>query len=246
MTTPLAEPVAPAEQAPAPPSPADIAARQTPQASPQLSPQVPPQEAPVGESGETPTETAEASPWDDPETAKAMIAKLRRENATDRATARDTAAREARESLAKDVAKALGMDTGDESPDPDALTKQAQEIDQARTDAATARAEVAVLRTAAAAGADGDALLDSRAFMASLAETDTSDTSAVQQLIAAAVDENPRFRVALVATGASAADHAGGSGEAAVTAEQFAAMRPAQKNALFQSDPALYRQLAGR
>jgi hypothetical protein len=67
----------------------------------------------------------------------------------------------------------------------------------------------------------------------------------VNAAITTALTENPKLK-AVQATGASAVDHAGGSGEGAVTPEQFAAMKPAEKNALYVSNPTLYRQLAGR
>lgn len=73
------------------------------------------------------------------------------------------AAAEARALLAADVAKALGL-TGD-PPDPATLAAQ---VEDARNAAWATSVELHIFRTAAAAGADPDKLLDSRKFIESL------------------------------------------------------------------------------
>jgi hypothetical protein len=74
------------------------------------------------------------------------------------------AAAEARRETLLQIAKTLGLAT-DEPPDPAVLT---QHLEQARDTAWTYAVELQVYRTAAAAGASPDALLDSMAFIRSL------------------------------------------------------------------------------
>lgn len=191
---------------------------------------------------------AEASPWDDPAKAKSEIERLRRENASARTTAKQTAADEARTALVQDLGKALGLvKDGDSAPTPEQLTEQAT---AARDEARVARVELAVYQRAAAHQGDPAALLDSRAFLAKVADLDpTADDfgATVDAAITAAIDTNPKLKAAPVqASGPSSVDHAGGTGEGAVTKEQFAAMSPAEKNALYVKNPTLYRQLTGR
>ncbi|PTU57195.1 hypothetical protein DBB34_05460 [Sphaerisporangium cinnabarinum] len=190
----------------------------------------------------------ETSPWDDPAKAKAEIERLRRENASARTTAKQTAADEARTALVQDLGKALGLvKDGDTAPTPEQLTEQAT---AARDEARVARVELAVYQRATAHQGDPAALLDSRAFLAKVADLDpTADDfgDKVDTAIKAAIDTNPKLKAAPVqASGPSSVDHAGGTGEGAVTTEQFAAMSPAEKNALYVKNPTLYRQLTGR
>ncbi|WP_328361410.1 hypothetical protein OG800_26460 [Streptomyces sp. NBC_00445] len=62
--------------------------------------------------------------------------------------------------------------------------------------ARTAAVQSAVFRTAAAAGADPVALLDSQTAMAALAAVDPNDAAAVTAAITAAITANPRLAVA--------------------------------------------------
>lgn len=149
---------------------------------------------------------------DDPVALKAEIARLRRENASSRTNAKATAADEARTALAQEIGKALGLVTGDQAPDPAELTKQAQ---AAQAAARTAQVELAVYRAATTHQGDPNALLDSRAFLAKVADLDPAAAdfqTKVSDAIKAAVTENPKLKVAPVA-GASSVDHAGGTGE---------------------------------
>lgn len=110
------------------------------------------------------------------------------------------------------IAKALNPDAkGDEKPTAEQLTKQLAERDTAAKQAQT---ELAVYRLAGKHGADADALLDSRAFLAKLADIDHTDTAKVTKAIADAITENPKLKSVRVA-GSSSADGAGGSGEKA-------------------------------
>lgn len=98
------------------------------------------------------------------------------------------------------VLAVLGLDTAaGKTGDVDAITAQLQ---QAKAAADARAVELAVLRAAGRAGADGDALLDSRAFLAALDGIDPTDTAAINDAIKAAVTANPRY-------GTGAADTAG-------------------------------------
>lgn len=154
----------------------------------------PPAAASTPPADPTPTEAAKSqeNPWDNPEAAKAEIERLRRENAKDRTNAKAQAADAAKQELSQQIAKALGIVT-EETPTPEQLT---QNLTAAQQEAKQARIELAVFRSAAAAGADPAALLDSASFLASLAAVDPSDASAVSAAIASAVEANPRLGAA--------------------------------------------------
>lgn len=133
--------------------------------------------------------------WDDPDAARAEIERLRKENARDRTTAKETAAQEARESLVKEFGKILGYETDD-------TQGQAPDVDRVRADleaqkaaAQEARLSLSVYQAAAdpAVGANANALLDSRAFLDSVKDLDPSDGEAITKAIRAAVEKNPHL-----------------------------------------------------
>jgi hypothetical protein len=98
-----------------------------------------------------------------------------------------------RDALLQQVAKALGLQT-DGTPDPAKLT---DEVKAAQATANQRAVELAVYRSAGKVGANGDTLLDSRTFMASVADLDPSagDFNAkVEQAIKDAVSANPRLK----------------------------------------------------
>lgn len=210
---------------------ADEATPDTPAETPLAS------EAPKPHPPQTPAPT-EAAPdggdkdeeWSpaDRQAATAEIERLRKENASRRVAARD-AETKARKDIAAQIGKALGL-VQDETPDPQALAEQ---ITTERAAAARARTELAVYRAAAANGADPDALLDSRAF---LAKVDALDPTAedfpalVAGLIKDATAANPKFRAVQVAA-KSGNDLSGGTGEqkGQLTREQLAALPPADR-----------------
>ena len=197
------------EDAGAPPA-APPAAPAAPPAPPAAAPAVPPPAAPPAAPGTPP---AGDSPWNDPATAQAEIERLRRENGAARTGAKAAAAAEARDSLAKEIGKALGLVTdGETPPDPADLAKQ---VADSQTEARTAKVELAVYRAASTLGGDPSALLDSRGFLAKLADLDPAAADFQTQVttaITAALTENPKLKAA-PAVGASSVDHAGGSGE---------------------------------
>lgn len=188
----------------------------TPDNTPDQTPTVEPTQEPAAATPEPPkpTEPPKASPWDDPTTAKAEIERLRRENASDRTNAKAKAAEEARKELAQTIGKALGL-VEDEQIDPAKLTES---LTTAQADARRAQVELAVFRTAATAGGDPAALLDSSSFLASLDGIDPTDTEAVAAKVEAAVAANPRLGAATgpqvpapnPAQGSSASGPAGG------------------------------------
>lgn len=98
--------------------------------------------------------------------------------------------------LAK-VAEALGLAAGDKAPDAGAITAQLQ---AAQAAAAQQARENAVLRAASRLAADGDALLDSRAFLAQIAALDPADTAGISEAITTAMKDNPRYGAAGTAT----------------------------------------------
>ncbi|WP_053071742.1 hypothetical protein [Cellulomonas sp. A375-1] len=150
---------------------------------------------------------------DDPAALKAEIARLRRENASSRTNAKATAAQEARDALVQDLGKALGLVTdGNAAPTADQLATQVQAAQQQARQAAV---ELAVYRAAGTHQGDPAALLDSRAFLAKVADLDPTAedfTSKVDAAIKDAVAQNPKLKTALVA-GSSSVDHTGGTGE---------------------------------
>jgi len=99
-----------------------------------------------------------------PDWAQKQIKDARAEAGKARTEAKANAAAEARQALAADVAKALGL-KGDEPPDPAELTRQ---ISLAQDQAWTAAVELQVWRAAGTHGGDPGAMLDSMAFVASL------------------------------------------------------------------------------
>lgn len=137
------------------------------------------------------TEPSEAKPnvWENPESAKAEIERLRRENGAARTTAKQQAAEEARNELAQSIGKALGL-VKDEPVDPTELTKQ---VSASQAAAKAAQVELAVFRAAAGTDADPSALLDSRAFLAKVADIDPSDSVAIAAAIAESIESNPRL-----------------------------------------------------
>lgn len=110
------------------------------------------------------------------------------------------------------IQKALNPDAKDgEKPDAEALTKALTERD---TEAKQARSELAVYKAATKLGADADALLDSRGFLAKLKDIDPSKNADIEKAIKEAVTANPKLKTVLAA-GQSGSDFSGGSGEGA-------------------------------
>lgn len=168
---------------PSVPTPADVApAAPTPSPEPAAAAPAP-----------APTDTAKPNVWENPETAKAEIERLRRENGAARTNAKQQAADEARADLAQTIGKALGLVKGDETADPAKLTEQ---LTASQVEAKQARVELAVFRNAEAVGADPLALLDSASFLAKAAALDPSDVDGLAAAMRDAVTANPRLGAA--------------------------------------------------
>jgi hypothetical protein len=97
----------------------------------------------------------------------------------------DTAKRKVIDAVGVDAARALGIELPAEKTD-DATARRLADAESA---ARQARVETAVLREAARQGVDGDALLDSRSFIGSLADFDPSDSDFASQ-VADAIKDN--------------------------------------------------------
>jgi hypothetical protein len=151
----------------------------------------------------------------DPERAQASILAAR--------TAENVAKAEAKETKRQlaEVLKAMGL--GDDGkPDP---AKLSSELSAAQKRAKATAIENLVLRRAGKAGADGDALLDSRSFLDSLAAIDPDSSAAgddVEAAITAALKANKRL-----AAKASTASSSGGAGNGNGGPSGGAARKPA-------------------
>ncbi|WP_122262210.1 hypothetical protein [Ornithinimicrobium cerasi] len=157
-----------------------------------------------------------AGEWDGkveslPDPVQKMIRDLRAESA-DRRT-KLTAAEQAQQDAIRALAKAAGIELpGETAPDPAQLTEQ---LTATQAQARQAAIELAVFKAAPTHQGDPNALLDSRSFLAKVADLDPASaefTTTVDAAIKDAVTTNPKLKAA-PAVGASAADHAGGSGE---------------------------------
>ena len=166
--------------------------------------------APAETPAEPQTAPAVKDPWDDPAAARAEIDKLRKENASARVTAKQTAAEEAKNQYAQEIGKLLGLVKDDAPATPENLTAQ---LTEAQTTAANTARELAIFKAAADAKADANALLDSRAFLNKVAGIDPTDTAALAAAISEATTSNPRFKVTQAAP-VGGADLTGGSGPA--------------------------------
>lgn len=173
---------------------------------------------------------------------EAYVRQLREEAAANRTKARD-AETQAQAKIAAAL-EALGIKPDTEDP-AEAAKQAAAERDAAALAAKEASLHLAVYKAAGKAGADADALLDSNSFRSTIGEVDPADAAAVQAAIENAVKANPKFKLVQAAS-ASGSDFSGGSAEGAVSQEQFNKMGVTERTNLFHTNPALYRQLAGR
>jgi hypothetical protein len=134
-------------------------------------------------------------PWGDstefnPEKAWTLIQNLREESKTTKAAAEKAVSdgvAKARQDLTDGLAKALGLKT-DDSLDP---AKLQEELAKSQVQSRQSTVELAVFRTADAAGANPAALLDSRSFLSSIEGVDPYNTDALKAAIATAITENP-------------------------------------------------------
>lgn len=147
------------------------------------------------------------------------LADARRDAGKARTDAKKQAADDAVKALTQQLGKALGFVKDDTPPDPKALADAIAQKDAALSERESAlRAkdvELAVWSRADKLQAKAGALLDSRSFVAKLAELDPSEkgfTTALDQAIKDAVKGNSAFAVTPPA-GKSGGDLSGGTGE---------------------------------
>ena len=155
------------------------------------------------------------NPWDDPKVAQAEIERLRKENGAARTNAKAQAAEDARKELAQTIGKALGLVT-DEPVDPAELTKQ---LTQTQAQAKQAALELAVFRATPDAAA-ASVLLDSRSFLAKVADLDPSDSAAIAAAVTEAVENNPALGKRSPAPNPAQGSSASGPGSAGQLTQQ--------------------------
>jgi len=117
----------------------------------------------------------------------------RREAASYRTQSREQQTQQAE--AMKSLAKAFGIDVGDDKP-PDPAELQTQ-IEQSQRDAQQARVELAAYKAAGKHDADADALLDSRSFLAKVAKVDPAADDFDEQIDAAvrdSIESNPKLK----------------------------------------------------
>jgi len=150
-----------------------------------------------GEGGDAPATDGgpdDGGPQDGPDEVAQLreeLKKARAEAAKSRVNAKQAAAEQARNDVVQQIAKALGLAKDDAPADP---AKLAEQLAASQREGQQARIELAVYKAAGKAGADADALLDSRSFLDSLKDVDPADSKQIGDLIKAALDNNPRYR----------------------------------------------------
>jgi hypothetical protein len=170
------------------------------------------------------------------------LAAARKDAGRSRVTAKQAAADEARAELTTQLLGILDPSQAGQPATPEQLTQQ---LTAAQEQARQTAVELAVYRTAPAAGANPDALLDSRAFAAAVAALDPTDTAAVTAAIQAAITANPQLAAQTAPTGPTRGGaEFNGAPTTGPTAAQFGAMDYAARVALYQTDPNLYAQLS--
>ncbi|TQJ60487.1 hypothetical protein FBY30_2755 [Arthrobacter sp. SLBN-83] len=152
-----------------------------------------------------PAEETKPAEWDGkveslPAGAQKLINELRKADGDERVAKKTLDA----------IQKALNPEAKDgEKPDADALTRS---LTEQQAEARQAKTELAVYKAANTLGADADALLDSRSFLAKLGDIDPTKTADIEKAIKDAVKDNPKLKAARAA-GTSGGDFTGGTGE---------------------------------
>ncbi|MEU5974390.1 hypothetical protein [Streptomyces sp. NPDC047315] len=136
-----------------------------------------------------------------PDWAQKALADARSEAAKSRTTAKANAADQARQQLAQEIGKALGLVKDNAPADPAQLTRtigeQTSRITDLETTARTQTIELAAYKAAAKHGADPAALLDSRTFLTSVNGLDPNAddfTTKLDDAIKAAIEQNQQLR----------------------------------------------------
>jgi len=156
-----------------------------------------------------------------PDPVAKVIREAREEAGKARTVAKQNAADEARRELLATFSKAVGLETGDKPPTPEELTQQLTQsqgaLTTAQEEAAAAKVELHVYRTATRLGANADALLDSRTFCDTIDSLDPSKgpeafNAAVEKAITDALATNPQLRMVPGAPRRGGGEFAGGPG----------------------------------
>jgi hypothetical protein len=156
--------------------------------------------------GQEPPAPAEADSVDKlPAWAQKLLTDTRKEAAANRARAKEhetelAALKDKSQQQLDGIAKALGLKPEEATPEQIMAERDAErtKAEQASAETRATRVELAVFRAAAAAQADGNALLDSRSFVASLAGLDPSADGFGQQVseaITAALEAHPQWKL---------------------------------------------------
>ena len=177
--------------------------------APGAPPAQPPAQPPAP-AGQQPTQDVSQLPdW-----AQKLIADARGEAAKTRTTAKQAAADEARQELAKTIGKALGLTTGDDAPDPEQLTSQLSEY---QTENWSVGVENLILRNAGKYGVNAAAVLDSVSFWESLGDLqgasprDADFAAQVEASVKKLAETNPAFKAAPAGPARAGADMTGGT-----------------------------------
>lgn len=193
------------------------------------------------------------SPWNDPAKARAEIERLRRERGDERIQAKQTAADEAKREFADAVLVALGMKPGEQAPTVESLTASVatvtDERDAARTKAADAERQTAVVRALVNAGvAPGrldyaEFLLNKRGDISSAdPSSDTFGgtlTAAITEVLAS--DSTLKTPGASVGTGGPGFSGSDGAGQ--MTKEEFNRLPYNEQVKIFRTDRATFDRL---
>lgn len=130
-----------------------------------------------------------------PEWAQKLIRDTRAEAAHNRTTAKTQAAEQARQDLAQQIGKALGLVKDDTPADPAQLTSQIGDLTSQNK---SLKAEIAVFKAAPKLGADAVKLTDSRSFLSALDKLDPAADgfdNKLSEAIKAAIQDNPQYRL---------------------------------------------------
>lgn len=142
-------------------------------------------------------------PWGDPENFNAekaweLVQRLRAEKSPNAELQRELdGIKQAQQSQADAIAKALGLKPEDSPPDPAALAAEIEaeksKTTTAETRAANAERRLAVYLASSEHAANPAALLDSATFLASLEAIDPADTEAISDAVKKAAEDD-RFK----------------------------------------------------
>jgi hypothetical protein len=150
-----------------------------------------------------------------PDWAQRIIRDTRADAGKARNDAKKQAADEARQELAQNIGKAIGLIKDDDKTKVDP-TELARQLTDARGETRETKAELVVWRNQSDLKVDAKALTDSKAFSNAIKDFDPSSETFeadVKKAAQAALKQNPKL-AAVQAAGSSSADHgAGGSGE---------------------------------